>query len=294
MKTNGEKENLNQHRRTNLERLDEVRHRQNRLSTATQRRNEESPPRIHGKTLGRRFVGTLGRVDKEGVEEVTYRTYAMREPMARTLREKATDRFLTAYLINDAFSRKRIGFLPTTKLQKLVFLSEKPMIDNRVKGFNLYFIKLVHGPFSQELEGDIMKLAQVGLVEDRWLEPTEQMKTLLEDFNNLIDRNRPFFEYIKNTNDKYAPLSLERLLTIVYAMPWKDGKTIADLPSRTPMLYPMKPANTDLEFDITEDEAEDLLMNFDPKTVRNFVQAMGEMKSGRLRTHEQVLYTLRG
>ena len=50
MKANVKKENINQHRRRNLERLDEIRHRQNRLSTATRRRNEESPSGIHGKT----------------------------------------------------------------------------------------------------------------------------------------------------------------------------------------------------------------------------------------------------
>jgi len=294
MKTNAEEENVNQYRRTNLERLDEVRHRQNRVSTTIKRRDEESPPRIHGQTLGRRFVGTIGRVDKEGVEEVTYRTYAMWDLMARTLREKATDRFLTAYLISDAFSRKQVSFLPATKLQKLVFLSEKPMINNRVKGFNFCFIKFLQGPFSQELEGDTAKLVQVGLIDDRWLEPTEQMKTLLEDFNELIDRNQSVFKYIRDTNDEFAPIPLDKLLDIIYAMSWKGGKTIADLPLRTPMLYPMKPKNVDLEFDITDEEAEDLLMNFDPKTISDFERAMGEMKTSKLRSYEQVLCALRG
>jgi hypothetical protein len=50
MTADGEKENVNQHRRPSLERLDEIRHRQNRISTATKRRNGESPSRIHGKT----------------------------------------------------------------------------------------------------------------------------------------------------------------------------------------------------------------------------------------------------
>lgn len=49
MTANGEEENLNQHRRQSLERLDEVRHRQNRLSAATKRRNGECPQGIHEK-----------------------------------------------------------------------------------------------------------------------------------------------------------------------------------------------------------------------------------------------------
>ena len=47
MKRNDEKENLNQYRRSGLEGLDEIRHRQDGLSKAAKRRNGESTPRIH-------------------------------------------------------------------------------------------------------------------------------------------------------------------------------------------------------------------------------------------------------
>lgn len=76
-------------------------------------------------------------------------------------------------------------------------------------------------------------------------------------------------------------------------MPWggKD-QTIADLQPRTPMLYPLKPNNVKIEFELTNDDVENLLMNFDVKTVKMSLQAMKEMRAGGLLTHEQVFSNL--
>lgn len=214
--------------------------------------------------------------------------------MARTIREKAIDHLLTIYLINDVFSRKNLHLLPSTKLQKLVFLSEKQMIDKREKGFNFYFIKLVHGPFSQELENDLGKLVQDGFISDLGLKPMVNAKLILEDFQDVIDRNQTFFKKINTVNDNFACMPLQQLLTIIYAMPWGRGKgqTIADLPQRKPMLYPMKPEIVATEFEITDNEAEDLLMNFDPDAIKDLSGAMKDAREGRWRTYEQVFSDL--
>jgi len=209
--------------------------------------------------------------------------------MARTNVEKAVDRLLALYLLHDAFSRNRTNFIQETKLQKLVFLSEWRMIDERNKGFNFYFIKLVHGPFSQELETDVAKLIQVGLVNRRGLEPTGHADIILEDFRDVIERNSPFTKYIKAANDGFAGVSLKELLNVIYAMSWGGDKTIRDLPPRTPMLFPMKTQNVASEFSITDEEAEDLLMNFDPKAIRILVQATEEMRTGKMRSDEHAL-----
>jgi hypothetical protein len=58
MKSNAEKENVNQHRRQSLEGMDEIRHRQNRLGTEAQRRNGKCASRIHGKTQVDRTTST--------------------------------------------------------------------------------------------------------------------------------------------------------------------------------------------------------------------------------------------
>ena len=213
--------------------------------------------------------------------------------MARTLLDKTVDQFLTTYLINDVFSRHRLRLLPETKLQKLVFLSEKSMIDDRCKGFNFYFIKLIHGPYSAELKSELNRFTQIGYLNDFGLKPTTNLKMIVEDFQKIIDRNQPFFQKIQRVNDVYALMPLNQLLRIIYSMPWGRGdRTIADIPQRTPMLYPMKPNNIALEFEITENEAENLLLNFDPEAVEGLSQATEDMRKGRVRTYEQVFSDL--
>jgi uncharacterized protein YwgA len=209
--------------------------------------------------------------------------------MARTNVEKAVDRLLVLYLLHDAFSRRRTDFIQDTKLQKLVFLSERSMIDERDKGFNFSFIKLVHGPFSQELKADARKLVQVGLVKPRGLEPTAQATMIFEDFCHIIERNGSLTKHINEINDSFAGAGLRELLDVIYAMPWGKGKTIKDVPPRTPMLYPMKSQSVASEFSITDEEAEDLLINFDPKTVGTFLEAMKEMRAGRMRSDERTI-----
>lgn len=256
--------------------------------------------------LGQRLVRSARGNDKKGVREIgsgqglswgqiASRQMKMRELgiMARSAKEKATDQLLTLYLLDDAFSRKGTPSIPDTRLQKLVFLSERAMIDRREKGFNFRFIKLTYGPFSQELEGDAVRLVRLGLLHGRGLEPTEHAKAILEDFHDVIERNNSFTRHIRETNDKFVQIRLDRLLDIIHTMPWGRNRTIDDLPPRTPMLYPMKPQNVAREFSITDEEADDLLMNFDIETVSNLVQAMKEMKTQKLRTHEQLLHALR-
>jgi uncharacterized protein YwgA len=212
--------------------------------------------------------------------------------MARTLIDKAIDQFLTLYLINDAFCRKNLLHLQNTKLQKLVFLSEKAMIDEREKGFNFYFVKLIHGPYSQELENDVSKLIQNGLINDMRLKPTRNAQIILEDFGELILRNETFLTKVNAVNDRFARLPLQRLLRIIYAMPWGKRRTIADLPQRTPMLYPMRPEIVRTQFQITKDEAENLLMNFDLDAIKDHEEAMKDAREGKWLTYEQVFSDL--
>lgn len=50
MTANGEEENFNQHRRPSLERLDEIRHRQDGLGASVKRGNGGCPSGVYGKT----------------------------------------------------------------------------------------------------------------------------------------------------------------------------------------------------------------------------------------------------
>ena len=213
-------------------------------------------------------------------------------PMVRTTREKVVDSFMTLYLLRDAFYRKRVGRVEATRLQKLVFLSELPMIQQRKKGFNFGFVRLNYGPYSSDLASEETRLAKAGLIFSSSREPTRTAATILDQFSEIVARNDDFFRIVRATNDNWARMNLRLLLRTVHSMPWGRG-TVHDLAPGTVMLYRMNPQQAASNFDITDEEIDDLWMNFDPSMVADYAQAMKEVRSGQLRTHEQLLATLR-
>jgi len=54
----------------------------------------------------------------------------------------------------------------------------------------------------------------------------------------------------------------------------------------------MKPEIVETNFRITDNEAEDLLMNFDPDALKNLSEAMKDAREGKWRTYEQVFSDL--
>ena len=207
--------------------------------------------------------------------------------MSISIKDKIIDRFLTLYLVNDGFKRCQLRFLNETKLQKLVFLSELDMINQRVKGFNFYFIRLHYGPYSFDLANEKARLIEMGFLEEKTLKPTKDATYLLEDFGDVIDRNCLIKGKITSANDRYAPFTLDYLLKIVHSMPWGKA-TIHDLPERTPMLYPMKPNAIKEQFIISEKELGDLVMNLDPNICCCLDEASKDVNERRFLTHEQV------
>ena len=207
--------------------------------------------------------------------------------MPRTAKERAVDLLLTSYLIHDAFNRCNVDSLSETKLQKLIFLSEKLMIDQHHKGFNYHYIRLTHGPYSPELRSNLGIFIQIGALNESNLEPTNYIKNILEDFNDVICKNNIYIEKINAINNTFSQVPLSKLLKFVYSMPWGIGKKIKDLSQRTPMLYPMKTGYTS-EFELNDNEVEDLLMNFDPEALENLEQSSEDMRKGRILTYEQI------
>jgi hypothetical protein len=88
MTTNGEEENLNQHRRPSLERLDEIRHRQNRISQKTKRRNGKRSQRIHERTQVRRCIICKKREEElKKLKNEEFADYSLPLDCSKTLKE---------------------------------------------------------------------------------------------------------------------------------------------------------------------------------------------------------------
>lgn len=205
--------------------------------------------------------------------------------MARALKDKVIDKLLSSYIINECDQTYGV-FLSETKLQKLVFLSEKRMIDNRIKAFNYNYIKFFHGPFSSSLRYDLQAFAENSLILEPYLRGSEKLRWIVEDFQNIFENNERVTNIINAVLRRYAIIPTETLLKIVYNMPWSRKRTIGDLPLKTKMLWPLKIRNDTRIFNISKDDYEDLVFCFDKKIVHEFSKAVSDMREGRIIIHD--------
>lgn len=205
--------------------------------------------------------------------------------MVRTSEEKLADQFLLLYLIHDV--SKRTPFVPITKVQKLAFISEREMLTNNEKGFNYYFIKLLYGPYSQDLDADVNDLVQARIIDAEptgrgaKITPTRRSANILKDFNGLIERNEGIIQKVEGINRQYGILGFKRLLKAVHHMQsplhkYRKGKrppTIASLPLRTPLLKPISKEDAIRTFSITPQEVATLEIYFDTEAYESLVEA---------------------
>jgi len=118
------------------------------------------------------------------------------------------------------------------------------------------------------------------------------MRMILEDFGEVLRRNRYPLSIVDNVLSKYASIRTNRLVNMVFRMPWQIGRSgirnIADLKLGTPLLYPLSHEKAQEVFQITEDELEDLEICLNPKISKDLDRAFDEMKRGGLLPHERV------
>jgi len=212
--------------------------------------------------------------------------------MARTSEEKAVDRLLTLYLINECYRTHNLRVLSETKLQKLVFLTEKELIDTRIKALNYRFVKLLHPTYSSELSSDLNHFVRMKYLTEPWFGRSAKMRLILEDFNEVFERNHHLLNIIDNVLMRYANIRTNRLVNLVFRMTWRVGRnrlcTIRDLKLRTPLLYPLIIEKAQEVFQITEDELEDLEICLNPKLSKDLDKAFNEMRRGKMLSHEEV------
>lgn len=207
---------------------------------------------------------------------------------ARTSQEKTIDRLLVLYSIKECYEKHNLKALSETKMQKLVFLSEKRLIDRRVKALNYNFVRLLYPTFSSELSKDLTDFIRLGYLTEPWLGQTTRMKMILEDFEEIFRRNYQSLDIIDEVLSEYANVPTNRLVQMVYRMPWMKSKRVSELHIGVPMLYPLETENAHKIFKVMEDELEDLEICLNPKLSRELDRAFDEMRRGRLLSHAEV------
>ncbi len=199
--------------------------------------------------------------------------------MRREKKEVLSDRLLLLWLLYDAMTYKSFGI---TKTQKLAYLSEKKMIDNREKGFNYDFIKLTYGPYSEDLEEDIKWLQRKTLVRAVPIGRNAKIfrrsvfgGKLLSDFHELFLRNNVITRRIARVNRIYATKNSQEIVRYVHGLPhpYLKNRIIDQLKPGTKILYKLEERKAQTVFDITPEELATLDIYLDHESYKSAIEA---------------------
>jgi len=209
----------------------------------------------------------------------------------RSYEEKLVDLLLLSYLIIDAYKRKK-AIKEETRLQKLVFLAERIMLAKRIKAFNYNFIRLIFGPYSDELRRDLALLLECDILYDdphKGLVPTEKGLKLMELMKNILSEYREIINIIHDVNEKYADAPLDKLLEYIYNLerPLKGPKiSIKNVKIKTPLLRRIPEERAQLTLKIPIEKMKILEVYFDPD--------VEEVIHERVRGYEVLLLKYKG
>lgn len=207
--------------------------------------------------------------------------------MARTIREKSIDRLLALYVIDRCRTKHNIDNVSETKMQKLMFYSERKLNKCKCKALNYRFIKLLFPTFSSELKTDLNELSQLGFLNGPYFSEGQKAKMILEDFSQVFRDNREIISIIDSEVDKYAPIPTEELVKKTKRMRWRN-KAIGGLTKGTPLVYPLKAENARCLLEISDEDYEDLAICLSPEISAGMAQAFDELRRGKRLTHEEV------
>lgn len=207
--------------------------------------------------------------------------------LARTLKEKVIDQFITGYVINECYNTYNVTFLSETKLQKLVFLSERKLISQRIKALNYSYLAYKRGPFSFEVRHDFEKYKLIENIDDQYINSIDNINKIIADFSDILKRNDEIINRIDRVLKQYAFLDLDELLERVYNLSYK-GRKIRYIKLKTPLLFRLYENSSSKIFDITEEELDDLSLCLDPNVAMQLDPALEDMRRGRVLSIEKV------
>lgn len=192
-------------------------------------------------------------------------------------KQKIVDRLLTLYLYDKVSESSQM--YGDTKLQKLVFLSEQDMIQQRINGFHYRFFRYDLGPFSTELRTDHEVLQANDLVDLRNGQTTEIGQQVLNEADELLTRNEGILDSINNIIAEYGRYSGSQLMDIVYDMevdPLTTGESIRveDMPKHMDIYFQLPEDIREASFEIDDGWIETLDILFHKDSREGLNEAM--------------------
>lgn len=177
------------------------------------------------------------------------------------VRQKIIDRLQLLYIYDKVSEIGRVT--GDVKLQKLVFMSEKSMMERDAKGLHYKFFRWDHGPMSKEVYEDREFLEENDLVSDYTGKINNRGRDVLEQTREIFENNRSFKRDIDEVIDEYGRFSGSALKQIVYDVevtPLTIGRSlrVEDIPPTTDIYFPIPDELTEEQFEVSDDWIETL------------------------------------
>ena len=191
----------------------------------------------------------------------------------KTISDRIRNIVLLMYLVRK--TNEKFVMEDNLKVQKLVFLSQKELTAKKMNGFAYLFLRWLKGPFSGDLNNDIVLLKQMKLL--RWgddrIELTEEGEHILESLHEIMENNKGFSDIIDDIIEEYGFLSPDEMKEKVYQMEIvvpKDRKVmrIEEIPPKKLILFGLSRKNTEIEFNINEEWLDTLEVLFDDEAIQ--------------------------
>lgn len=208
----------------------------------------------------------------------------------RNIREGITNKLLLLYTIGQTNKQGRME--NPLKLQKLVFLVQKKLIERKLKGFSYNFFRWFKGPYSAEVSMDLDLLVGGGLVnihEDK-IKLAPDGKEVVHSFRELLrgGRNQPLMGCIDSILKEHAAMDPEALKDKVYAIKVMVPRirklmTIQEIPSRQLILFKSSDEKVRQIFEIDEARQGLLELVFDAEALELLKKAQADTREGRVR-----------
>lgn len=200
-----------------------------------------------------------------------------------SLKEKIQNKLLLLYLIRQ-YNLKSKFYLGITKLQKLVFLSERDMIENRVKGLNFQFFRYSYGPMSKEVYQERTELQESGLIiKEKQINTTAEGNEVLDSCSEWLKPNKEVTDYIDQIIDEFSNYPTNKLKEYVYelkfSIPGRGQMKIKDVPECTDLLSPLTEEEAEKELRLDEGDVETLDIIMDTGSYSSLKEAIKEVQT---------------
>jgi uncharacterized protein YwgA len=205
----------------------------------------------------------------------------------KTISERVENNLLFLYLVSEASKAGRVE--DDLKAQKLVFLSQKKLVQKKLKAFSYTFLRWHKGPFSKDLAEDIKSLVKAGMLTriDDKIALTDAGKEIVARSEELLTKQPEFMVPIKAIAQLYGAIPSEDLKEKVYDISvWvprlKKVMKIRDIEEKQLILYGLSAKKARKAFNLDENWQATLEIVFDKDALDSLKMAQQDAVEGRI------------